>query len=122
MNVTRAKIAIEDLLDCIDIYYERCLRRGFVNEGDDIVRIGNRIHNRFNEIRSGSRSTNVDRVWAMLHQSLERCAERSSRLRKINILDKEEDAFVKECLEEVHKYIRRYFAKKEKPAVWRRGA
>lgn len=121
MNVSRARLAIDDLLDCLDIYRDRCLRHGYVNEGDELVRLGARIHHRFAEVSKESRVQNIERAWAVLYHSLERCQERVDYLKARDLLDSEEVFFIRECMEEVHKYIRRYFAKKEDPN-WRRGA
>ncbi|NVK27689.1 MAG: hypothetical protein HWE14_06575 [Flavobacteriia bacterium] len=120
MNVYRSTEAIRDLLDCADIYSDRCYLRGYPREGDEFVSIARRIYNRFEEVSRGNRR-NQTRAWSALHHSLSRCERRAGYLHKLKILDEEELLFVCECTEEVHKYIRRYFAKKEAPD-WRRGA
>ena len=121
MNVTRSKMAIADLLDCVEIYRDRCIRHGYPNEGDELLRLSHTVFHRFNEVNSSKERQNVDRAWNALHHSLVRIEERSSDLTRLGVLDSEERLFIRECLEEVHKYIRRFFAKRSQPS-WRRGA
>ncbi|KAB2814738.1 hypothetical protein [Phaeocystidibacter luteus] len=120
MNVYRSTEAIRDLLDIAEIYSDRCYYRGFPREGDEFLSIARRIYNRFEEVSKGNRQ-NETRAWSALHHTLSRCERRADHLRKLQIIDKEELLFIRECMEEVHKYIRRYFAKRDAPD-WRRGA
>ncbi len=121
MNIERCNLAIEDLLDCTDIFKDRCFRHGYPNEGDELERIAHAIYHRFSEVSSNRRRMNESRAWAALHRQLERMEKRSSDLVRLKVLDREERYFIHECLEEVHKYIRRALARREKPN-WRRGA
>lgn len=121
MNVSRSKIAIADLLDCCEIYRDRCIRHGYPKEGDELLGLSHTVYHRFNEVTQTRERRNVERAWSVLHHSLVRIQERSSDLSRLGVMDSEERLFVEECLEEVHKYIRRYFARRHQPN-WRRGA
>lgn len=121
MNVSRSKIAIDDLLDCLEIYRDRCIRHGYPNEGDELLRLGHTVYHRFREVSGVNGRKNIDRAWSVLHHSLVRIQERSSELTRLGVLESDERLFVEECLEEVHKFIRRFFAKRN-PPNWRKGA
>lgn len=121
MNAIRAKTAIDDLLDCAEMYRDRCYWKGFPNEGDEVLRVSHRIHQRLAEVSGKGKRRNEARAWSALRQSLEIMAARLDYLHRQRIVNREEMEFIQELLEEVHKFIRRYFAKREAPE-WRRGA
>lgn len=121
MNRQRATEAIKDLMDCTETFKNRSIRQGFIHEGENLLRIATTIKNRFEELMYVDDRIARSSSWSVLYSSLEKETARAEDLLEKKVLDEEEVYFIQECLDEVHKFIRRTFAKRGMPE-WRRGA
>lgn len=121
MNKQRAGEAASDLLDCSSVIKKRLFLRNLPNEAEELSRMMRTVQLRFEDVTTASYHNAMSRSWKVLVQSLERMEDKFRDLSKRGLLKSDELEFLHECMEDVHKFVRRYFAKRDQPQ-WRRGA
>ncbi|KAB2817425.1 hypothetical protein [Phaeocystidibacter marisrubri] len=121
MNKKRAGEAAADLLDCSSVIVKRLQLRNLSRLAEELILVMRTVQLRFEDVTTASYHNANSRSWKVLVQSLYRMEALFRDLDRRGLLKSDEFEFLHECMEEVHKFVRRYFAKRDQPQ-WRHGA